>query len=111
MKATQRLFTHERWYEVRGWSRELAKSTRSMFEWMYLALTGRVYNLLMVSNSEENAKLLLLPYKLNFEKNARIIRDYGKQSTYGNWEDDEFVIQKRSGLQGNRMGPISRWYP
>lgn len=94
MKATQRLFTHERWYEVRGWSRELAKSTRSMFEWMYLALTGRVYNLLMVSNSEDNAKRLLLPYKLNFEKNARIIRDYGKQSTYGNWEDDEFVIQK-----------------
>jgi len=39
-QATKRLLEHERWYEVRSWSRDLAKSTRSMMEVIYLALMG-----------------------------------------------------------------------
>ena len=94
IKATRRILANNRWYEVRAWSRELAKSTRTMFEFMYLSLTGKVRNILLISNSEDNAKRLLLPFKINFEKNKRIINDYGVQMTFGNWEDGEFVTRK-----------------
>lgn len=40
-KATGRLMRNNRWYEVRAWSRELAKSARSMMEISKLALTKR----------------------------------------------------------------------
>ena len=60
--ATKRLIGHPEWFEVRAWSRELGKSARSMMEICYLALTGRIHNLLLVSNSHDNAVSLLLPF-------------------------------------------------
>ena len=38
--ATQRVLSHPEWYEVRMWSRELAKTTRTMMEVLYLTLVG-----------------------------------------------------------------------
>lgn len=72
-RATQRILKHPEWYEVRAWSRELAKTTRTMMEVLYLTLTGRKKNVLLVSNSRENAEELLLPYKIILESNNRII--------------------------------------
>src|SRR3569833_3169839 len=46
-KATARVIAHPEWYEVRAWSRELAKSARTMMEVTYLALTGRKRSVLM----------------------------------------------------------------
>lgn len=91
--ATKRLFAHRRWYEVRAWSRELAKSARSMFEVLYLALTGRIRNFLLVSNSYDNACRLMLPFRMQLEKNLRIINDYGEQKVEGHWEDGEFIAK------------------
>ena len=84
-RATERLLKNKRWYEVRAWSRELAKSARSMMEFLYLALTGEVKNVLLVSNSSDNAKRLLLPFQLQLERNLRITNDYGSQMQIGNW--------------------------
>jgi hypothetical protein len=39
-EATQRILENREWYEVRMWSRELAKSTRTMMEVFYLAFVG-----------------------------------------------------------------------
>lgn len=91
-QATKRLLNNDRWYEVRSWSRELAKSTRSMMEVIYLALTGRIKNFLLVSNSKDKAVDLLTPFKLVLEKSPRIINDYGVQMQIGHWEEDKFVI-------------------
>lgn len=91
IKATKRILEHPRWYEVRAWSRELAKSTRTMMEVLYLALTGQIRNVLLISNSEGNAKRLLKPYQLILEANQRIINDYGLQEKPGAWEDGEFT--------------------
>ncbi len=91
--ATKRLIEHPRWYEVRAWSRELAKSARSMMEVLFLALTGKIFNMLLVSNSFDNACRLLLPFQLQLEKNARIINDYGDQVNPGNWETGQFVAK------------------
>lgn len=65
-KATGRLMRNNRWYEVRAWSRELAKSARSMMEISKLALTKKIRNVLLISNSADNAERLLLPFMANF---------------------------------------------
>jgi hypothetical protein len=90
-KATRRILANKRWYEVRAWSRELAKSTRTMMEVMFLSLTGEVKNILLISNSSDNAERLLMPYMLNLESNKRIINDYGLQQKPGSWEIGEFT--------------------
>ncbi|MGL4520808.1 MAG: hypothetical protein ACRCUJ_14365 [Phocaeicola sp.] len=91
--ATKRLMNNRRWYEVRAWSRELAKSARSMMETLKLALTGEIKNVLLISNSADNAERLLLPFMANFEANQRIIQDYGEQKTHGSWETGEFTTR------------------
>lgn len=94
LKATKRLLNNSKWYEVRAWSRELAKSVRSMMEVIYLGLTGDVKNVLLVSNSQDNAKRLLKPFMINLESNNRIKNDYGDQQSIGSWEDGEFTTRK-----------------
>lgn len=92
-KATIRLFNNTQYYEVRAWSRELAKSARSMFEALKLALTGKIKNFLLVSNTSDNAERLLTPFRLQLEKNLRIINDYGDQVNLGHWESTEFIAK------------------
>lgn len=92
-EATKRLMTHDRWYEVRAWSRELAKSARAMMEFLKLALTRKIFNLLLISNSYDNACRLLLPFMIQLKKNQRIINDYGEQVNPGHWEVGEFIAK------------------
>ncbi|WP_312078373.1 hypothetical protein [Chryseobacterium sp.] len=92
-KATKRIVENPEWMEVRSWSRELAKSARTMMEALYLSFTKKKKVWLMISNTEDNAKRLLLPYKNILESNNRIINDYGVQKQIGKWEDHEFVTK------------------
>lgn len=92
-KATKRLLNDPNCYEVRAWSRELAKSARSMMEICYLALTGKVKNVLVVSNSYDNACRLLDPFKQQLQNDLRIALDYGPQPIEGKWEDGEFTAR------------------
>lgn len=100
--ATKRIMKHDKWYEVRAWSRELAKSTRTMMEVLKLGLTGKVRNVILVSHSSDNAAELLAPYQINLEHNARIINDYGKQQKLGSWETGNFTTRK--GLSFKSIG-------
>lgn len=92
-RAIRRMIAHEEWYEVLSWSRELAKSTITMFVVMYLTLTGKKRNVILTSNSKDNAIRLLDPYRGNLEANGRIIAYYGKQQTIGAWTEDEFITK------------------
>lgn len=100
--ATRRVFAHPEWFEVRAWSRELAKSARSMMEISKMALTGKKHNVLLVSNSHDNAVLLLAPFKAFFEANNRVEQDYGVQKNLGQWTEDKFVT--RSGCSFRALG-------
>lgn len=91
LAATQRVLQNPEWYEVRMWSRELAKSTRTMMEVLYLCLTGQKKYVLLISNSLDNAARLLMPYRANLEANRRMIHDYGRQEQYGKWQAEEFT--------------------
>lgn len=108
LRATKRLLSNPEWFEVRAWSRELAKSARAMMEITYLAMTGAVHNVLLVSNSNDNATLLLLPFKACFESNARIINDYGDQRTIGGWKEDKFTIKKGCSFRAFGWGQSPR---
>lgn len=106
--ATKRILSNKRWYEVRAWSRELAKSTRTMMEVLYMVLTGKRFNVLLISNSNDNAVRLLKPYKINLESNQRLINDYGKQESFGDWTDNEFVTQKGCAFRAIGAGQSPR---
>lgn len=78
--ATKRLLKNSEWYEVRAWSRELAKSIRTMMEDMLIGVAyKRKRCFVEVSNNHDDAVRLLSPYKSNLEKNERLIHDYGVQ--------------------------------
>lgn len=107
-KAIHRLLNNPEWYEVLSWSRELAKSTIIFFCVMYLVLTGKKKNVLLISNSLENARRLLAPYKGNFEGNQRIKAYYGEQQTLGDWTQDEFIIKKGAAFRAIGAGQSPR---
>ena len=102
-QSTRRIIKNQRWFEVRMWSRELAKSTRTMMDVLYLALAKKeLKNILLVSNSSDNAERLLAPYRLSLEANRRIIADYGIQAKLGSWEAGEFTTN--SGVSFRALG-------
>lgn len=96
IKATKRWLKNARWYEVRAWSRELSKSTRAMFEDLYLLITGKAKYKVMVSHSQDQAVKLFMPYMINLESNQRLINDYGKFQKLGSWNVGD--ITTRSGF-------------
>jgi hypothetical protein len=114
-KAIKRILEHpDNWYEVLSWSRELAKSTVVMFTVMYLVLTGRKRNILLTSNSNDNAVKLLSIYRGQLEANQRVKFYYGKQKGV-KWTEDSFVTRKgvsfmalgaRQSPRGNRNEEI-----
>lgn len=102
-KAIRRITSNPEWYEVLSWSRELAKSTIVFMCIMYLVLTKRKRNVLLVSNSHENATRLLDPYKKSFEQNSLLKAYYGDLREAGNWTADEFSLTsaRHSGARCN----------
>lgn len=92
-KAIRRILARDEWFEVLSWSRELAKSTVTMFIVMYVTLTGRKKNVILTSNSKDNAVRLLAPYRANLEANGRVIAYYGVQEMPGAWTEDEFITK------------------
>lgn len=108
IKAILRLINNGEWYEVLSWSRELAKSTIVMFVVMYLVLTGKKKNIILVSSSEKNAIRLLAPYRANFESNGRIKAYYGEQQTYGEWSESYFITKAGASFLGIGKGQPPR---
>lgn len=92
-KSTKLVMSNMELYLVRSWSRELAKTARTMMETLKLTLTGKKKNVLVVSNSYDNAVRFLLPYKNILQSNQRIINDYGEQESIGKWENGEFTTK------------------
>lgn len=107
-QSTKRIINNPEWYEVRSWSRELAKSTRTMFEVLYLTLTKRKRYVLLTSNNETNATNLLEPYRIQLDSNQRIINDYGMQETLGKWQSGEFTTRGGAAFKAIGAGQSPR---
>ena len=115
-EATERILSKKEHYEVRMWSRELAKSTRTMMEALYLMLVGHTGGknrlkkkyMLLISNSLDNAIRLLMPYRANLQYNERIIQDYGKQEGAGTWQAAEFITEPGASFRALGSGQSPR---
>ena len=107
-KAIKRIIAHDEWYEVLSWSRELAKSTITMFIVMYVTLTKKKKNVILTSNSKDNAIRLLDPYRVNLEANARIKAYYGEQQRIGYWSEDEFITKSGAAFRAVGAGQSPR---
>lgn len=90
-RAAKRELEHPEWYESRIWSRELAKDVVEMMVSLFQTLTGIKKNILFISNSQDKAAELLEPYRINLQRNERIISDYGIQENPGSWTYGDFV--------------------
>lgn len=89
-KSTRLVMSNAEWYEVRPWSRELAKTGRAMMEFIKLHCTKKKKLTFLLSATKDSAIRLLRPVKMAFEKNQRLRNDYG--GTLGTpWKEDEFV--------------------
>lgn len=93
-KAARRELNNPEWYEVRPWARELSKDVVEMMVTLFQILTGVKSNIIFISNSWDKAAELLEPYRINLEKNERIINDYGIQMMPGSWTYGDFVTAK-----------------
>jgi hypothetical protein len=107
-KSTKNVLANMEWYVVRSWSRELAKSARTMMEVLYLTTTGKKKTVLLVSATYDDAERLLLPYKTILEVNNRIINDYGLQESIGAWESGEFRTRQGASFRALGAGQSPR---
>lgn len=92
-KSTRLVMSKPELFLDRCWARELAKSTRTRMEVLKLVITGKKKNVILVSNSEDNAKRLLEPYRAQLDSNQWLINDYGKQRGF-KWKDGDFKTRK-----------------
>lgn len=101
-RATKRILYNPEWFEALSWSRELAKSTRTMFAVLRLVLTGKKRCCILASATKESAVRLLAPYRANLESNRRIRQYYGEQPVVGEWAESQ--IKTRSGAMFIALG-------
>ena len=102
LRASRRVlknFTEKgHWYEVRNWARGLAKTTVTRMDVLYLVLTGKLHFVLYISSTYDAAAAFLNQYQVQLDSNQRIISDYGKQASLGNWSAGDFTT-----LNGTRF--------
>lgn len=108
VKASKRVMKNPEWYECRAWARELAKDVVTMMETLNQTLTGQKRSVILVSNSYDNAEKLLTPYRLNLEKNERIINDYGIQKMPGHWQKGDFTTVRGASFLAVGVGQSPR---
>lgn len=76
---------------VAAWARDHAKSVIvDIMLTIYLHCTGRASNTMLVSRTETVAIDLLTPIQIQFEKNQRLINDYGVFQSMTKWESGFF---------------------
>lgn len=96
-------------YQRRAWARGLSKTTRRMFEIMYLKFVKKLrINMLLLSKTYDNAERLLDSYMANFEGNQRLINDYGTQEKPGKWAHGEFTTKDNSTFRAVGAGQNPR---
>ena len=108
IRAINRCIKQDEWYEVLSWARSLAKSTIVMFIVLFLVLTGRKRNIMMISATEDAAKRLLAPYRDELEKNPRIRAYYGNQTGMNKWTEGEFITNSDIAFRAIGFGNAPR---
>jgi hypothetical protein len=92
LQFAKKIIDNETIYAVAAWAREHAKSVNAgLFLPIFLAMTGKLQNMLVISHSYDNAAELLMPIMVNLESNQRLINDYGQQKGWRSWETGRII--------------------
>jgi hypothetical protein len=77
---------------------------------IYCLLTGRIFNILFVSHTFDNAVDLLTPLLINLESNERLINDYGLQKGFGDWDYSagKWVLTNKTSIRAIGTGQSPR---
>lgn len=92
LRFAKKIEVSEKIYIVRAWAREHGKSVNAgIFIPLFEKFNKRLFNMILVSHSWDNAADLLMPLMIQLESNARIIHDFGQQKSWRGWEIGRFI--------------------
>lgn len=87
------------------WPREHAKSVFvDVFIPMFLKATGWLTGMILASETDRKAAVLLGDLQAELMENKRFAYDFGEQRTIGNWSDGEFVTTDGIGFWSFGLG-------
>ncbi len=104
-KAGKEILTHEDIMAALEWPREHAKSVfMDVFIPMNLLATGWLTGLLLASETESKASVLLGDIQAELQNNNRFIADFGEQRTIGDWNEGHFMSATGVGFWSFGLG-------
>jgi len=104
-KAAKELLTTDDLIAALEWPRESAKSVFvNVFIPMHLKATGWLSGLILASENEQKAAVLLGDIQAELMENRRFAADFGEQRTIGNWSEGSFVTTDGIGFWSFGLG-------
>lgn len=99
----EKVFKDNKIRQFREWFRGAAKSIHTnVGNIMHLKENNELFFAVLIGANEGLSKILLSDLQVHLESNERIIKDFGKQISYGNWADGEF--QTKDGKYFKALG-------
>jgi predicted phage terminase large subunit-like protein len=91
-KAAKLIFSDPKLFAVLEWPRGHAKSIFcDVMMPLFLKANDQLDGMIIASNNEDKAAMLLADVKAELEFNDRYINDFGKQKTFGDWGETSFT--------------------
>lgn len=108
-KAAKLCFENPKIFAVLEWPRGHAKSifTNVMLP-LFLKAHGQLNGMIVTSNNEDKAIMLLMDIRAELEANERYINDFGEQVTFGDWKSDTFTTRDGIGFWAYGRGQSPR---
>jgi predicted phage terminase large subunit-like protein len=104
-KAAKEILTNEDIMAALEWPREHAKSVEvDVFIPMFLKATGWLTGMLLASETDDKAAVLLGDLQAELMENRRFIADFGEQRTLGNWTEGHFTTTDGVGFWSFGLG-------
>lgn len=104
-KAAKDILTEEDIMAALEWPREHAKSVFvDVFIPMYLKATGWLTGVILASETDTKAAVLLGDLQAELMENKRFAADFGEQRTIGSWSEGEFVTTDGVGFWSFGLG-------
>jgi len=104
-RAAKEILTHDDIMAALEWPREHAKSVVvDVFIPMMLKASGKLSGMLLASETDSKAAVLLGDLQAEFMENRRFISDFGEQRTIGNWTEGHFTTTDGTGFWSFGLG-------
>ncbi|WP_420582077.1 hypothetical protein [Reichenbachiella sp.] len=104
-KAAKDILSNQNCFAVLEWAREHAKSVfADVFIPIWLLAKGELSGMLLASETDPKAKVLLSDIEAELRKNKRFIADYGEQNLLGSWTTGHFTTSGGIGFWSFGIG-------